>query len=429
MSGSLSNTPQPIEGAPQGLLGALLGLVRVAAVPFDRILAGMVGAGLCIEALCIFLGLTQAILDRHLVRLGLRTPNDKPFRRPGKRGWSVEDVQRLIAWRSAGVHPEVIGDSLSKPRRASTVRAKCRRVGLQAPPRKMLFRPDAVQLRELRAAVAASPEPLSPSEKCGRAAGPAVFDFAPPIRPTTGEAPKKPRAPRGLTRPQGQRELPLLGVADGANFETVASPPIAAVTKSANAAPPAQFPPAPTTCADVDFSDVTWIGRLTRPLTHEPAVWAVGMLMMGGLHYREAAELVGMSVAAFRTMRTRMRVPVEPIRKKLTNVFDREVADATRERNKYVIRKSIGTNSEKGGRRFFWVQKDDRSTWLPPDLRKRDRQIEGRSPLMSVVTRAVLDAEARLKAGLISPPPIRGCTWNQSARSQSLSPYSGHSEF
>jgi len=337
----------------------------------------------------------------------LRTPNDKPFRRPGKRGWSVEDVQRLIAWRSAGVHPEVIGNSLSKPRKASAVRAKCRRIGLQAPPRKTLFRPDGAQLIKLRAGFADPPEPLSPFEKCGRAAGPVVFDFAPPVPPTTAEAPKEPRAPRGLARPEGQRELPLLGVVGGVDVETAAAPPTAVVAEPVNAVSSAQFPSAPATCAEVDFSNLTWIGRLARPLTHEPAVWAVGMVMMSGVRYNVAAPLVGMSVAAFRTMRTRMRVPVEPIRKKLTNVFDREVADATRERNKYVIRKSIKTDSQKGGRRFFWVQKDDRSTWLPPDLRKRDRQIEGRSPLMRVVTRAVLDAEARLKAGFISPPPIR----------------------
>jgi hypothetical protein len=104
-------------------------------IPFDAVLAGMVATGHGIEAICLYLDLSRRALDHHLVRLGLRTPHDRPRRKLGPRGWSEIDTRRLIAWRVGGIHPETIGQ-----RSANAVRAKARRLGLPRPDRKSLRR-------------------------------------------------------------------------------------------------------------------------------------------------------------------------------------------------------------------------------------------------------------------------------------------------
>ena len=112
--------------------------------------------------------------------------------------------------------------------------------------------------------------------------------------------------------------------------------------------------------------------------------------MMAGLHYTVAASLTGRTTSSIRTLRTRMGVPVDLDRKKQTGNFDLDVARHTHAENGYVIRKAI----VEGGPRYFWVSKTDRSTRLPPTHRKREHMIEGRSPLMTIITRAMLDQRA-----------------------------------
>src|SRR6516162_8665095 len=137
----------------------------------------MVAAGQGIHAICLYLGLTRAVLDEHLVRLGLRTPHERPLRRPGPRGWSVLDTIRLIAWRVAGIHPEAIAQRLG--RSANAVRAKARRLGLPRPDRKALRRVDPARLQDpvpgfgiQAVACEALPQPMSPTDVCGTSAGP-----------------------------------------------------------------------------------------------------------------------------------------------------------------------------------------------------------------------------------------------------------------
>src|SRR6266446_710246 len=88
----------PISG-PGLLLSLAAAAAAVAGFPFDEVLAGMVAASQGIQAICLYLNLTRAALDDHLVRLGLRTPPDRPLRKLGPRGWSELDTRRLIAWR------------------------------------------------------------------------------------------------------------------------------------------------------------------------------------------------------------------------------------------------------------------------------------------------------------------------------------------
>jgi len=91
VSAGLSGASQP-ERAPISGSGLLLAWTAAATAavgfPFDPVLAGMVAAGQGIHAICLYLGLTRPALDEHLVRLGLRTPHERPLRKPGTRGWS-----------------------------------------------------------------------------------------------------------------------------------------------------------------------------------------------------------------------------------------------------------------------------------------------------------------------------------------------------
>ncbi len=387
MSAALSSTPQPGREPPQGGLAWLASLARALVFPFDKVLAGMARAGICIEGLCLLLGLTRAALDEHVVRLGLATPNDKPFRRPSTRGWSIADQQRLLAWRPAGVHPEVIGQSLEKPRSANAVRAKARRLGLEAPPRASLFRPDPATLTRQPPDFGFTDAAATPEASCGRAAGPAtcrVVETAEPVPPTKAPV----AAGRRNDRREGQRELPLFGIVGGSDHaQTPASP----------RQTPAPVP-VPRTREEVDWRNLTWIGALPHPLTSDVAVFAVGMLFMSGLHWRAVAKLIGRSPDSLKTLRTRMGIPVDPDRKKICAVFDEEVARATMERSDLVVRQSLKTECQKWGPEFFWIERSDRRTRLSPLRRKRDRMIEGRSPEMEIVTRAQLDAEARARS-------------------------------
>jgi hypothetical protein len=384
------------------LLSLLLSIVKAAAFPFDRVLTAMVDVGLCAEALCRFLGLTRVLLEAHIVRLGLRTPCDRPFREPGSRGWSVADTQQVIALRTACVHPEVIGQTLSKPRSANAVRAKCRRLGLQPPPRKALFRPDAAQSAALGLRLPFGPESTAPAEICGRIAGPVQPLGAAPPAPGPYKARGYHPAP---DRPEGQGELPLSGMA-GADAPPPAAPRIpvtvapigvpAPAVEARPAVPAAEAAqPAPSSIADVDFADLSWFARLRTPLSNEVAAWTVGMLFMSGANRFRIAGMLGKTEAALRTMRTRMRVPVDPERSKASDVFDLEVAAVTRERGKWIIRKEPAKD---GLPKFFWVKQGDRTNFFSPAGRTRDHMIEGRYPTMCIITRAMLDAEKRAQA-------------------------------
>lgn len=384
MSTALSSSAQPNKEANHGLLALLLGLARAIVFPFDKVLGGMAGAGLCAEALCQFLGMTRSRLDEHIVRLNLKTPGDKPLRRPNSKGWSIDDTKRLIAWRCVGVHPEVIGARLSKQRSANAVRAKARRLGLEAPPRKALFRPDPASLCDPPTDFAFGTDRGSATANCGRAAGPVELAVARASEPTVHPA-KRTRASSHSPRPQGQRELPLFSLIGGTEHPrpVILDAPVEAAK------------PPPATVAEVVFDDLSWIGRLKRPLTHEPAVWAIGMLMMSGLHWRAAAEMVGKSAGALRTLRSRMGVPVDLDRKKIRHDFDEGVARATLAESNYIVRKGLIVEGQKGPAEYFWVDARDRGTRLSPLRRKRDRLIERRPPEMRIVTRAELDARAR----------------------------------
>jgi hypothetical protein len=406
LSAAISSAPQPGIEAPQSLLAWLANLARAVVFPFDKVLTNLVCAGLCVDALCQFLGLTRAILDEHIVRLGLRTPNDKPFRRPSVSGWSIEDTQKLMAWRTVGVHPEVIGQSLSRQRSANAVRAKARRLGLETPARASLFRPDPCQLSAPKLGLGVTDSPSSPETSCGRAAGPIAIRLVEVSEPARFPA-KRSDGRHRESNPEGQRELALFGIVGGTDRApgiVLDAPPVK--TPDIDPVEIVEWAP-PATEEDVDFSDLSWVGRLkdrrdstvagwgSPLLSNKVAVWVIGMLMMSGVHYQDAARMTGLTPASFRTLRTRCRAPVDYNRKNIRHEFDEEIARTTVEKFGLIVRKSLRVAGQEGPPEYFWVQKDDRRTHLSPIRRVREPG-ERQSPLkISIVARAEMDIGSR----------------------------------
>ena len=411
MSGALAQERQFEDGATAAPPGLLLSLATIALVSFDHVLAGMVRAGQGIEAICCFLGLGRTALDEHVVRLGLSRPHDRPLRKPGPRGWSDEDGRRLIAWRLATVHPEIIGQRLDPQRSANAVRAKARRLGLPVPPRKQLHRPEPETLRD------PAPGPLihaqaparapTPSEVCGTAAGEVSvrgvsYDGAVSLHPaagslneTAGENDPDPRLGR-KARSEGQRELPLFGVVGG----TAAVPGAAeAVSPIVVDTPATELEPwIPTHESEVDLpGDLTWFGRIKRfRHANRAAVWIAFMLLAGGLDYKAAAKRLGVTPGVFRSFRQRAGVPVDYDRDKAGEVFDAEAAQVTRQKSRFILKRSMVAEDTPEARvPWFWVHERDASRVKLPPAKRRREKIPGmpRSETFTIITRAMLEAE------------------------------------
>lgn len=371
---------------------------------FDRLLGYLVAAGQGVEALCFILSLTRQTLDEHIVRLCLPTPHDRPLRKPGPKGWSLADIMRLIVWWFAAVHPETIGQGLERQRSANAVRAKARRLGLPRRGRSDLHKPNPSQLREpdvdwlgLGRTDRHEPTLGTRGPDTRHATTGMLADRSGTMSDETRHAapmPAKPPAPvarakgtvPGKTKPPRQRELPLLVI-------------LRKPTQPADVAPVPPphdaLPPVPTTIDEVDLiGDLRWFRRLTwtNPLKSRVAVWTFFMLIAGGLHYKAAAERLGISSAAFRSIRTRMAVPSDPDRKKAGTRFFQQGAHATLERSGYVIREC----KESGN--FFWKHRDDRKTHFSPPFRKSEKIIGERGNLFEIVTAAMLSAEKEGRA-------------------------------
>jgi hypothetical protein len=362
-------------------------LAAVVFFPFDEVLRGMLAAGQGTEALCLFLGLSRASLDDHLVRLDLATPHDRPLRKPGARGWTVLESICVIWWRGIGVHPEIIGKRLG--RTAGAVRSKCRRLGMRAPARNLLHKPDPNSLRDpspgcfwpnaAQKSAEASAAPATPTAVCGRVAGVTSFRGSDPEKTfERGKSPATGAKIYGMFGGSiGQRELPLFGVVGGKDRQGVNDAMAQVDRNVAKLAHPIHELVVPKTFEEVDFSgDLRWIGKTRRPLMNKVAVWICGMLYLGGLHWTEAAKRVGMSSSAFRTFKTRAGIPVELNRKRFSEVFDEPAARATLAASGLKLRQCLSAVDGNGN--WFWVERSDFGTRLSPPKRKRDHDIEGR---------------------------------------------------
>jgi hypothetical protein len=117
----------------------LLAPPKQACSAIDCLVAGMVVRGLGVEAICLYLELSQAGLLERVVALDLPTPHDRPLRKAGGLNpWSVADTRRLIQWWLEALHLDGIGGRLG--RSPGGVRAKARRLGLPRRDRKALVR-------------------------------------------------------------------------------------------------------------------------------------------------------------------------------------------------------------------------------------------------------------------------------------------------
>jgi len=375
--------------------GFLLVAAAAAVFPLDRVLSGLVASGHGIAAICAWLGLTQDALLENVIRLGLPTPHGRPLRGGGRHGWSVRETTCLIFWRVSGVHPDTIAARLG--RSVGAVRAKCRRLGIQAPPRKSLRKCDPAALPE--------PEPgfglptaaqcaRARQANCGRLAGPVSVrggasapafsahddaasddaasvvvparqgdDLSGIVRSTVAPPPKvadepipRPRGrARGTRATNTQRELPLdclidgtLGRQEGVAPATPPQPPFPAP------APP--LAPVPQQEADVAMNDLAWIGQIKRPLQNRLAVWAMSLLYFGQVHYKEIARRIGRTECATGSLLHRCWLPRDRDRRKFGVVFDEEMGRATLAASGYEL-----ARDEQSGE-WYWRHKRDRAT-------------------------------------------------------------------
>jgi hypothetical protein len=357
----------PISGS--GLLLSVAAAATAAAgIPFDAILAGMVAAGQGIEAICLYLDLSRAALDDHLVRLGLRTPHDRPLRKLGPRGWSEIDTRRLIAWRVRGIHPETIGQRLG--RSANAVRAKARRLGIPRPDRKSLQRVDPARLTDPGPGIAfaapteeAGAPPQSPPAACGAAAG------------IVAVRPSEPADGISSLSPTALLPSPAASSASGDSASAEGEAPLVRVVpdKSLTAKPGVLLASRPSILVRPPIGgceywreigerpeevgrllkDLGWIANLRWLRLNGVAVLAMGLRSMGGQHWRRIAADAGLTSGCARTELSRSLLPRDFDRRKFGPSWDAECAFATLEFSGYEL-----AEDEQG--RFFWRHRRDR---------------------------------------------------------------------
>jgi hypothetical protein len=350
---------------------------------FDRLLACMVNAGQGIHALCLLLSLTRAVLDEHIIRLGLVTPHDRPLRSGGAKAWSLKDTLRLIVWRLGAVHPEIIGQRLDVPRSANAVRSKARRLGIPCPDRKSLHKPDPATLRDPNASdlwasvILASAKPGQTVDEALKHLSAKVVISAAELIPLPI---KEGRPVRKPSQAPGQREFPFFGVVRDRDEPAQTKP---------------QHQTAPTSEDQVDFEGpLTWFRGLrgrTNAQTNKIAVWVGFMLIAGGLHYKEAAKRLGVEPGAFRTFKTRVGIPSDSDRRKMGSVFDLDGAQTTLAQSGYELRRCLKSDN------WFWAKKSEKGVRISPPLRTGEKIIGERGNRFTIVTRAMLEAEKRAK--------------------------------
>ncbi|MDE1905070.1 MAG: hypothetical protein KGH75_01285 [Rhodospirillales bacterium] len=343
----------------------------------------MINAGQGIHALCLLLSLTRNVLDEHIVRLGLVTPHERPMRTGGAKAWSVKDTLRLIVWRLAAVHPEIIAQRLDVPRSANAVRAKARRLGIPCPARKALHKPDPASLRDPNVSDLWATIILA-SAKPGQTVDEALKDLSTKVVGSPAELVQLPikeiRRVGKQNKSTGQREFSFFGIVRERDEPAPTKP---------------QHLPAPTREDQVDFENpLTWFRGLrgrTKAQTNKVAVWVGFMLTAGGLHYKEAAKLLGVKPGAYRTFKTRVGIPSDSDRRKMGSVFDLEAAEATLARSGYELRRCLKSDN------WFWAKKSEKGIRLSPPLRTGEKIIGERGNKFTIVTRAMLEAEKLTK--------------------------------
>jgi hypothetical protein len=342
-----------IQEVPRIGTGLLLAVAATIVCPFDPLLAGMIRAGLGVEAVCSYLGLSRDILDYNLVRLDLPTPHDKPRPKGGRRVWMDDELRCAIYWRCLGIHPESIGIGLN--RSTGAVRSKMRRIGVPAPDRKKLHKVDPGTLDRSALpefgfpvpsgkhapppAQSLPPSAIHPGETDHNVVStvPATHQGASAARPA---APKNKAVRKGgKAVVPGQRDLTLPSFLPPSKPDPAPAAPIdvAIVETPAEAAP--EKPVAVCNAADIGeiprvvgpadlIEQYRVAGKVRHPDANEAYLTWLTLLYRGGMHYKAIAAYVGRSASAVQAILYRMQIPRAWDRSKFGWTCDLECAVA-----------------------------------------------------------------------------------------------------
>ena len=388
-------------------------LLAVAAIvcPFDCVLLGMIRAGLGVEAICAYLGLSRAILDFNLVRLDLPTPHDRPRRKARRLAWTDEDLRCAIYWRLIGVHPESIG--LVVGRSANAVRSKMRRIGVPPPDRRKLHKVDAATLGRT------PPDfgfPLPPDERPhGQPAGAQdtganVFTIVPAgqkdVSQASPTAPKKKASRKGRNAVvPGQRDLTLLSIVPGskpevatgsADAEKTPEAPIAACEANGGHE-------APNVLGSADLIDHYKVeGNVRLPDTNKAFLTWMTLLYLGGMHYKAIASYLGRTPSSVQATLYRMQIPRDTNRSSFGWTCDLECAVAQiKEWGFELFNCRANPELAEGRRPWFWRRKGDAANRKRRCSRLKNNELDEWSKYkgghsVEIMTRAKLEAQRGL---------------------------------
>ena len=408
-----------VQEGPRAGTGLLLAVAAAIVCPFDCVLAGMIRAGLGIEAICAYLGLSRAGLDHNLVRLDLPTPHDRPRRRGGRRAWSDDDLRCAIHWRRSGIHPESIG--LAFGRSAAAVRSKLHRLGVPAPARKDLHKVDPATLDRTPPAFGFPVPPgedilaagLRPCERRDHSLAivPASIQAASVTKASAStQSPARKSRTAGVP---GQRDLTLLRVMPtGKAAPTEDAAHFTARLRHEN---DIETAPAPAPAAEAGKPDRPQVvgppeligrfqvlGKVRRPETNEAYVRWLTLLYLGGMHYKAMGAYLDRSPSAIQAILYRMQVPRDKNRRKFGWTCDLECAVATLDWRDFVLQRCMSNPALADHERpLFWRKKDERGNRKRRFTRLKNKEVgeyfkykDGNS--IEIVTRAQLEAQRRI---------------------------------
>jgi hypothetical protein len=407
------------QEVPRVGTGSLLAAAAAIVCPFDCVLAGMIRAGLGVEAICAFLGISRAVLDHNLVRLDLPMPHDRPRRKGGRRAWEDDETRFAIYRRCQGIHPESIG--LPFGRSAPSVRRKMHQLGVPTPDRKKLHRVDAATLDRTL------PDfgfPVPPEDRDDPAATTppgdifhndlpivsAKSDDSSPATAPTGTR-KGTRTRRNVDVP-GQRDLTLLTGVPASKSEPTDFCDVVTVATSVEDTIEADLP----VCNALDDNDVNKaqvlgpadlidkhhvVGKVRHPDTNKSYLIWLTLLYRGGMHYKAMSAYLGLSPSAVQTILYRMQIPRGKNRSSFGWTCDLECAVAELAQWDFVLVRCMSNPELPDHQRpLFWRHRRDKGMRTRRCTRLKNNEIEdffkykeGNS--IEIMTRAQLEAQRR----------------------------------
>jgi len=133
-----------------------------AASTFAALVPAIIGRGHGLRALCFFFAISAELLLDTIVRCGLPTPPDRPYRIYCRASaWTPDQIQQLMTFWPTGAYATVIAERIG--RSPTSVRYKAKWLGLPARPRSSLRR-EISEASLLRLMPAAAIGPISTIE-------------------------------------------------------------------------------------------------------------------------------------------------------------------------------------------------------------------------------------------------------------------------